>query len=316
MTLLQIWVCAALGNISSPSECILADTAAVNMVQPKNGSLDNADNSDNANASWVTLSSSSSQIPLSDAAAQAQSIRLITGHTAATLPQGTFELAIQHRFGELGSGAYQLYGLDNFNSMRIGFDYGLRHRITVGVGRSSNRKTYNSYVKWRILGNADGAFNLTYLADIAVDGRRQADWGLESLNPMHRLYYTHQCIASWQANKHLVIALTPTIIHANLVSKTQYSNDIPLLAWYVRQRVIPKLAFTAEGSFILDQIRTVQPKNKSTLGLGFEYFTPLHVFQINITNSRALNEPYFMLDPVSSYSLKNFCLGFNLIRRW
>jgi Membrane bound beta barrel domain (DUF5777) len=71
-------------------------------------------------------------IPLTDASAPAKSLRLITGHTAETLPRGTFELTIQHRFGEISSGAENLYGIDNLNSMRIGFDFALGNRLTVG----------------------------------------------------------------------------------------------------------------------------------------------------------------------------------------
>jgi hypothetical protein len=50
--------------------------------------------------------------------------------------------------------------------------------------------------------------------------------------------------------------------------------------------------------------------------VGFEYYTPLHVFQINISNARFLNEPLFMTEEASDLKLQNFCLGFNLIRRW
>ncbi len=255
--------------------------------------------------------------PLTQTAAQAQSLRLITGHTAATLPKGSLELAIQHRFGVIGSGAYNLYGLDNFNSMRIGVDYGLGKRITVGTGRSSYRKTYNSYFKWRFIGKPESKFNLTYVADAAIDGRSRADWSnLDPFFQTHRLFYTHQLIASLQLTDGLVVSVSPTVVHANLVSKAAYSNDIPVISWYVRQRVIPKFALTAEGSTILSSIVPVQAKNNATLGFGFEYFTPQHVFQINLTNSRALNEAYFLVDNPSSVLLNDFCLGFNLIRRW
>lgn len=254
--------------------------------------------------------------PLTQTSAQAQSLRLITGHTAATLPKGVLELAIQHRFGEIGSGAYNLYGLDNFNSMRIGVDYGLANRLTLGLGRSSYRKTYNSYMKWRMLGKEDSKFNLTYVADMAIDARSRQDWGLEPFFQSHRLFYTHQLIFSLQAADGLVLAVTPTLVHANLVSKSAHSNDIPVVSWYVRQRIIPKFALTAEGSTLVENIVPVRSKNHPTVGIGFEYFTPLHVFQINLTNSRALNEPYFMTNDVGSMLLNDFCLGFNLIRRW
>lgn len=254
--------------------------------------------------------------PLTQTAAQAKSLRLITGHTAATLPKGSLEFAIQHRFGELNSGAYNLFGLDNFNSMRIGVDVGITDRLTIGGGRSSNRKTYNAYAKYRLFGLPEGKWNLTYVSDIAMDARLRSDWNLESLRNIHRIFYTHQLIASWQITDNWLVAIVPTLVHANLVSQTNVSNDMPVLAWYVRKQIISKLALTAEGSTLIQSLNTVTPKSNPTLGFGFEYFTPRHVFQINVTNSRALNEPYFLTDNPRSTQMGNFCLGFNLIRRW
>jgi hypothetical protein len=254
--------------------------------------------------------------PLTKTAAQAKSLRLITGHTAATLPKGNLEIAIQHRFGELNSGAYNLFGLDNFNSMRIGVDAGITDRLTIGGGRSSNRKTYNAYAKYRLLGLPEGNFNITYVSDMAIDARLRADWNVESLRNVHRLFYTHQLIASWQITDNWVVAIAPTLVHANLVSQSNISNDMPILAWYVRKQIISKLALTAEGSALIQSLNTVKPKSNPTLGFGFEYFTPRHVFQINVTNSRALNEAYFLTDNPKSTQIGDFCLGFNLIRRW
>jgi hypothetical protein len=254
--------------------------------------------------------------PFTKTAAQAQSLRLITGHTAATLPKGSFELGIQHRFGEINSGAYNLYGLDNFNSMRISADYGITDKITAGIGRSSYRKTYNGYLKWRFLGEPESKFNLTFLTDIAVDARARSDWNLEPFNHSHRLFFTQQLIASWQVNKGLLLSISPTLVHANLVSQRSYSNDMPVISGYIRQQIIPKFALTAEASVLINSITPVKPKSNPTLGFGFEYFTPQHAFQINLTNSRALNEPFFLTDNPNSLQLGNFCLGFNLIRRW
>lgn len=254
--------------------------------------------------------------PLTQTAAQAQSLRLITGHTAATLPKGSFELGIQHRFGEINSGAYNLYGLDNFNSMRIAADYGITDKITAGIGRSSYRKTYNGYFKWRFLGAPESKFNLSFLSDIAVDVRARADWNLEPFRQSHRLFFTQQLIASWQVNKGLLLSISPTLVHANLVSQRSYSNDMPVVTGYIRQQIIPKFALTAEASVLINSITPVKPKSNPTLGFGFEYFTPQHAFQINLTNSRALNEPFFLTDNPNSLQLGNFCLGFNLIRRW
>ena len=255
-------------------------------------------------------------IPLTEASAQAKSLRLITGHTTETLPRGTFELTIQHRFGEIGSGAENLYGIDNLNSMRIGFDYALGNRVTLGLGRSSMKATYNSYFKWRVIGSSESKFNLTYLADASLDGRPSTSWGVSPFFYSHRLAYTHQLIASMQLGEKLVIGVSPSIVHFNLVDLTDYSNDIPVIHAYLRRSLGKKMAFTAEGSFIPQGIISNPTKTQPTAGFGFEYYTPRHAFQISLTNSRSLNEPYFLVTDETKSSISNFCLGFNLVRRW
>ena len=57
---------------------------------------------------------------------------------------------IQHRFGTLNSGFYNLWGLDN-SQVRMGLDYGLSERINLSLGRSSTNKQFDGSVKANIL---------------------------------------------------------------------------------------------------------------------------------------------------------------------
>jgi hypothetical protein len=112
------------------------------------------------------------------------------------------------------------------------------------------------------------------------------------------------------------VALSPTIVHFNLVDKEIYSNDIPAIALQVRKSITNHITLTFEANQVVDGIVEIKAKSNPTVGFGFEYFTPRHVFQVNLTNARTLNEPYFMVSDNVSSELNSFCLGFNLIRRW
>src|SRR5580698_9879564 len=59
--------------------------------------------------------------------------------------KGALIFLIQHRFGALNSGSYNFFGLDNA-TLRLGFDYGLTDRLSVGIGRSSYLKTFDGYL--------------------------------------------------------------------------------------------------------------------------------------------------------------------------
>src|SRR6478735_2153168 len=54
--------------------------------------------------------------------------RLINGHSSENIGQGVLDVKISHRFGEIDSGGYNLFGLD-VATMRMGFDYGITNNI-------------------------------------------------------------------------------------------------------------------------------------------------------------------------------------------
>ena len=69
---------------------------------------------------------------------------------------GSLNFEIQHRFGTINEGAYNLWGLD-FATFRLGFDYGISDRVSVGIGRSSYLKTFDGYVKYKLLRQTDNS---------------------------------------------------------------------------------------------------------------------------------------------------------------
>src|SRR5690606_8096842 len=93
--------------------------------------------------------------------------RLTNGHSVETKPRGAPEFSIPRRFGTLNSGSYNLWGLDA-STIRLGLEYGITDRFGVGVGRSSLDKSFDGYLKYKLLHQASGAqpfpFTMTLLA--------------------------------------------------------------------------------------------------------------------------------------------------------
>lgn len=61
--------------------------------------------------------------------------RIINGHSVENPADGVLLFMISHRFGKLNSGAYDFFGLDQA-TIRLGFEYGIGERLSVGIGRS------------------------------------------------------------------------------------------------------------------------------------------------------------------------------------
>src|ERR1700712_2450347 len=65
---------------------------------------------------------------------------IVNAQTIESPANGNLNFVIQHRFGQLNSGSYNFFGLDNA-TLRLGLEYGITDDLDVGIGRSSYLKT-------------------------------------------------------------------------------------------------------------------------------------------------------------------------------
>jgi hypothetical protein len=56
-----------------------------------------------------------------------------------------------------------MFGLD-VATMRLGFEYGINDRLMVGLGRSTYEKTYDGFVKYKLLRQSTGKKNMPITA--------------------------------------------------------------------------------------------------------------------------------------------------------
>ena len=72
----------------------------------------------------------------------------MNAHSANLAEDGDL-LLIQHRFGDISGGFYELFGLDQA-SIRLGFEYGVGKNLNFGIGRSTFMKMYDMMTKLRL----------------------------------------------------------------------------------------------------------------------------------------------------------------------
>ena len=68
--------------------------------------------------------------------------RVVLGQSIENPAAGTLQFLIQHDFGSLNQGAYNMWGLDQ-STIRLGLEYGINNWLSVGIGRSSYEKTFD-----------------------------------------------------------------------------------------------------------------------------------------------------------------------------
>ena len=87
-----------------------------------------------------------------------KSTKLINGHTNETIYKNEMDFKVDHRFGDIGGsngGLRQFFGLDNSTDVRIGFEYGISDRLTIGLARAKGatavQQLYEGSIKYRLL---------------------------------------------------------------------------------------------------------------------------------------------------------------------
>lgn len=240
--------------------------------------------------------------------------RVVNLHSLESTAAGVLDVKISHRFGTLNSGAYELFGIDNA-TIRIGADFGLSSRITIGLGRSSFQKSYDGYLKYKFLRQSSGKRNMPITAALFASTAIQT---LKWQNPERdnyfssRLYYTFQLIAGRKFSENLTLQLSPTLVHRNLVATSAESNDVLALGAAGRIKLSKRLTLNAEYIYVLpDQLA---PDFGNSFSIGFDIETGGHVFQLHFTNSTSMIEKGFVTETNQDWLDGGIHFGFNISR--
>lgn len=239
--------------------------------------------------------------------------RLINGHSVENTGKGVLDVKISHRFGKLNDGGYNLWGLDNA-TMRFGFDYGITNNIMIGVGRSTFQKTFDGFVKIKLLRQSTGKhkmpITLSYVPTIALRTLKFEDPKISG-KASNRLFYSHQLIIGRKFSEGTSIQIIPTWVHQNLVMLATDPNNIFALGVGGRQKISKRISINVEYYPVIgDRINGTY----DALSVGFDIETGGHVFQLHFTNSPGMTEHSFISQTEGRWGKGDVLFGFNISR--
>ena len=223
---------------------------------------------------------------------------------------GVLQFNIQHRFGPLSSGFYNLYGLD-FSQVRLSFDYGIEDWLATSIGRSSSLKIIDANAKIRLTRQVQEGFPFTIVLNSAAY-LKQWQYGQKETEDFvftNQLAYTNQILVARKINRNLTLQLSPTMLHYNLVEINNESNDKFSLAIGGRQKLSQRISLNAEYFYQLNDKR-----NPNVLSLGFDIETGGHVFQLHLSNSPAMIDSEFITQTTGEWLKGDIYFGFNISR--
>lgn len=241
------------------------------------------------------------------------STRIINGHSVELRTPGVLEVLISHRFGCVCGGFDEFFGLDDANT-RIALEFGILNNLNIGIGRSTLDKEYDGFIKYRLLRQQQGLRNIpvtaVFFTSIAINSTEappDQDWSFTN-----RTAYTYQLLVSRKFSRNFSLQLTPTLVHKNLVETPEDDNDIYALGVGARHKITKRTALTFEYFYGFNLPDDQDLYNSFSIGVDIE--TGGHVFQLHLTNSRAIIEKGFVTETTDDFFDGEIHIGFNISR--
>ena len=156
------------------------------------------------------------------------STRVISGHSVEVLPEKTFEMRIEHRFGDIAGsngGVQTMFGFDNVSDMRIALEYGVTKNLMLGFGRCKGtgfpyRSLLDGFVKYRFLEQVKDSMPVSLaLIGGASFTYQKASPDMSNVSHFpdvtHRFAYFTQLNLARRFGQFLSASLMPTLLHRN-----------------------------------------------------------------------------------------------------
>lgn len=248
-----------------------------------------------------------------------ETTRLINGQSVENPASHVLLFLIQHRFGAVNTGLVNFYGLDQSN-IRLAFDYGITDNLAIGIGRSSNPKALDGFIKAKLLRQSTGTVKMPISMSILGEAAMSiGPWPDASVDYKfsHRFAYTTQLMVARKFNKRLSVQLSPTWVHKNIVPLSDDSNEIFVAAVGARYKITRRMAINAEYGYILPVGQVPLYANRplqNSMSLGVDIETGGHVFQFQLTNTLATFNRAIWTETTDDWFEGDIHLGFNISR--
>jgi len=265
-----------------------------------------------------------------------KSTRIINSQSIETIHKRELDFKVDHRFGDIAGvngGAKNFFGLDNSTDIRIGFEYGISDNFNVGIARSKGTtrvtQLYEANLKYRMLRQTVDEkmpLSATVYASLIIPGvaadETSTGEAISYRQFSDRLNAVVQLIVARKFGDRLSLALHPTYIRRNTTA--DYDNEENLFAMGIGGRLKVSRRMALVMDYFLPFRRTASKERYEEaiatlyhpLGVGLEIETGGHVFNLNFTNARAIQEIQYIPETTSSWGEGQFRWGFTISRRF
>jgi hypothetical protein len=221
---------------------------------------------------------------------------------------------IGHRFGNVRSGIYDMFGLD-LATIRLGFDYGINPWLGAGIGRSTFEKTYDAYLKARVLKQATAAGSGSpvslsyYISGSQATLRHHYPAGQDNFSG--RLSVIQSLMIGRMFSEMVSLQAGPIWLHSNYLNETGEPADKLSLGLASRVRLTPVTHLNLE---YIHELIDDGFDNTNPLSVGFDIETGGHVFQLFFSNTQGIFDKAYLVNTRGSWGDGDIYFGFTITR--
>ncbi len=245
--------------------------------------------------------------------------RLVLSQSSELTKKKNLNFLIIHRFGDFAGsqgGGQLYYGLDDIADVYIGFEYGISNNLNIDIGRTTIGGLADLELKWAVLHQKTDGSSPLAITLIGEAGIRP--YGFITYPTFNdRISYFAQAIFARKFSSWLSLQVAPSYVRDNLPMPTVPGNNEQQFISLSGTAVIKMskhMGFVVDYAHPFSSFRQNNSNFTDPLGFGIQMETGGHVFTINVTNARAVDEINYLSDTESKWSKGQYRIGFTISR--
>lgn len=254
---------------------------------------------------------------------------LIDHQTTETPTKGAYEFTIYHRFGKIKE-MKDIFGIYAPSNIYLGMTYGITDDISIGFGSEKDKKMQEFHGKYHILKqsrNGKMPVSLSYYGNIVIDARDKEIFGAD-YEFQNRLSFFNQLIVSRKVTNAFSAQAAVSYSHFNAVTDLtvdslgntigKWKNDYVGVMVGLRYKVLSNMSAIAEYShpFAVNKEWEGQTKPLPNIGLGVEFGTSTHAFQVFAANYQGIIPQENYSHNLNDMAFEGWRFGFNITVRF
>ena len=251
-----------------------------------------------------------------------ESTALIDNQSNVLNTKGTIELTMNHRFGTV-KGTNDMIGIWAPANIRLGLTYGLTDCITIGFGTTKDSRLQDFNLKGALLRQTRDnhiPVSVTYYGNAAMSASPRETFEIITYKGevipyrfSSRFSFFNQIIIAKRFSSNVSFQIAPSWSHVNLV-EAPIKNDMIAVAVGGRVKINPTTSVLVDYSQPLNTFQGRYPL--PGIGLGVEFSTGSHAFQLFITNYKSIVQQQNYMFNQNDFFRSEYMIGFNITRLW